>query len=169
MSDPTFRGDLPSASLTSESKSRTGKQASILVVDPSPLSLLALAGILHSQGFQCVCARNTDSAFRAIELGVQDVVVWDVGDDAAEAIAGLKQLRELPEHAPIPAILLAEARWAGLEKKTEAMSVATCCLFKPIDPNSLSGIVDGLLWMPQLETVHRRRGSRPSRAGWITL
>ncbi len=144
-------------------------QATALIVDPGPLSLLALAGVLHAQGFQCVCARDTKTALQAIELGVQDLVIWDVADDAVGTLESLQKLREQPEHAQIPAILLAESRWAGLEKKTENLSQPTRCLFKPIDPNSLGAIAQQLLWLPHLENSHRRRGSRPSRPGWITL
>ncbi len=167
----SVRTDHPAKSPVPAAKAiaAVARQASILVVDPAPLSLLAMAGMFHGQNYQCVCARDTATALRAIELGVQDLVVWDVADDAAAALAALQQLREQPEHAQIPAIMLAESRWAGLEKRTEASSQPTRCLFKPIDPHSLAAVAEQLLWLPQLENAHRRRGSRPSRPGWITL
>lgn len=160
---------LHSNHLRADAANRTGKQASILVVDPQPLSLLALAGVLHSQGFQCVCARDLAAALRANEHGVQDLVIWEIGDDAAATLAALGQLRSQPAHAQLPAVLLADSRWAGLEKKTESLIPSTRCLFKPIDPHSLAAVARELLWMPVLESAHRRRGSQPSRLGWITL
>ena len=168
MSENPSTPDLRTDSTAKPRDSGTRK-ASVLVVDPAPLSLLALAGVLHAQGFQCVCARDKASALRAIELGPQDMVVWDVGDDAMAALEALSELRAQSEHEQIPAVFLAESRWAGLEKKTESLIPSTCCLFKPVDPHALNAVTHRLLWMPQLEASHRRRGTRPSRPGWVTL
>jgi hypothetical protein len=84
-----------------------------------------------------------------------------------QVLITLAQIRErLPE---LPAILLAESKWAGLEKKTEKLDAATRCLFKPIDPSALVAVSEPLLWMPALQSAHRQRGSRPSRPGWVSL
>lgn len=145
------------------------KPASIVVWDPSPFSLLALAGVMDSRGYRCVCARTAESTIQALDMGPQDLIVCDVAQDAAAALDTLDQIRRLDSYRQLPAILIAESKWAGLEKKAEANPIATRCLFKPIDPNSLLAVVDQVLWMPALVTSHRRRGSRPSRPGWITL
>lgn len=150
-----------------QKRSRT--TVSIVVVDPSPLSLLAMAGVLHSQGYGCVCARTAEAALEALAMGVQDLVVWDVADDAAAALETLAKMRSQEAYQQLPAIFIAESRWAGLEKKSERMPQATRCLFKPIDPNSLIAVVDQTLWMPSLVAAHRRRGSSPTRPGWVTL
>jgi DNA-binding NtrC family response regulator len=144
-------------------------RASIVVVDTNPISLLALAGVLDSQGYNCICARTAAAALEALTMGPQDLVVWDVGDDAQAVLDALEQMRSTDHHRGLAAVLLAESKWAGLEKKAEAMRTATRCLFKPIDPNVLITIVDQALWMPSLVATHRRRGSRPSQPGWITL
>ena len=102
-------------------------------------------------------------------MGSQDLVVWDVGDDAQLAIETLTKMRATDGHEDLAAVLLADSKWAGLERKAEAMTATTRCLFKPIDPNVLITIVDQALWMPSLVQTHRRRGSRPSRPGWVTL
>ncbi|NNE01166.1 MAG: hypothetical protein HKN47_27955 [Pirellulaceae bacterium] len=145
------------------------KQASIVVVDPSPLSLIALAGVLDYQGYGCICARTADAAVEALDMGPQDLVVWDVADDAGLALETLDQMRSRDDCRDLPAVLIAESRWAGLEKKAEAMEQATRCLFKPIDPNSLIAVVHQVLYMPSLVRAHRRKGSKPSRPGWVTL
>ncbi len=146
-----------------------GKRASIVVFDPSPISLLALAGVIDSQGYACVCAREGKAAVDALSLGTQDLLVCDVANDAAAALETLDEIRSTAGYEQMPAVLIADARWAGLEKKAEAMKPPTRCLFKPIDPNSLIAVVDQVLWMPSLVAAHRRRGSSPSRPGWVTL
>lgn len=107
-------------------------------------------------------AGQIESANRQIDL-----IVWDVGEDAPGVLDTLASIRQT--HPDLPAILLAENHWAGLEKKTESLSGATRCLFKPIDPSVLIAVVEPLLWMPALQSTHRNRGSRPSRPGWVTL
>ncbi len=137
--------------------------------DPNPLSLLALAGVLDAQGYRVICAREDSAAVEALSMGTVDLFVCDVGDDASQALSTLATMRKVEGFEQLPAVMIAEASWAGLEKKCEAAPVAMRCLFKPIDPNSLIAVVDQLLWMPTLLSNHRRRGSRPQRPGWVSL
>jgi len=220
--------------------------ATVVVADTKPLSLLATAGVLHHGGMRCICARTADAVLKACgvlpsqtpamsgrsatperpataeanihqltnelielvdhaargELRVDegdrglppttspsnhptggsasptanrapaetrnvDLIVWDVGDDAPGVLDALALIRQT--HPDLPAILLAENQWAGLQKKTESLAASTRCLFKPIDPSALLAVAEPLLWMPALQSVHRNRGSRPSRPGWVTL
>ena len=151
------------------SSGKTANPASILVVDPDPLSLIAMAGVLHTQGYQCTCARSGDAAKTALRNARMDLVLWDVADDAAGVLDSLAAMRKLADCHQLPAILVAESRWAGLEGKVDSMAAPTRCLFKPIDPNSLFAVVENILCMPSLIAAHRRKGSTPSRPGWITL
>ncbi len=145
------------------------KAASIVVLDASPLSLLALAGVLDSHGYGCICARTGDGAIEALSMGRQDMIVADVGEDAAGMLEVIARMRAAEGYAELPAVMIAGSNWAGLEKKCETIAVATRCLFKPIDPNSLIAVVEQTLWLPSLVHAHRRRGSRPSRPGWVSL
>ena len=152
-----------------ESAASGGRGASLLVVDPSPLSLITLAGIFHSQGHRCVCARNAEAALQSLEMGPLDLIVWDVDDDPAHVLESLADLRSRHGCESIAAVLIAESRWSGLEKKTERLTAVTRCLFKPIDPGSLLAVAEQTLLVPALVAVHRKRGTRPSRPGWLTL
>lgn len=96
-----------------------------------------------------------------------DALVFDVGDDAAQAWEDLASMREI--RSDLPAVLIADVTWAGLERRTEASTVATRCLFKPVDPGVLRDLVSAVLWNPMLESVSRVRGRRPVRRGWVTL
>ncbi len=140
----------------------------VLVVDPDPESLLTLAAVFHSQGYRCVCGRDVEAAEQAVAETPYDVFVWDLGDDAAVAEQGLARVRNAGR-GPLPAVLIAEPKWAGLEKRAEGLTVTTRCLFKPIDPQALIAVVQQLLWMPTLVSAHRRRGTLPNRPGWVGL
>ena len=141
----------------------------VLVWDRDPLSLLATAGALHHGGFRCVCCRSRESLFAALDQETLDVMVIDVADDAPIALETVQAVREREPLTALPAILLAETRWSGLQFKCEKMTVATRCLFRPIDPNSLVDLVGTLGWMPTLVQHHQRQRTRPSRPGWVTL
>lgn len=112
--------------------------------------------------------RNSAAALQAAAEHQLDGVVMDVGGDAEAALELIPELRQQAGESALPWILIADQRWAGLEKRCERMP-AVRCLFKPIDPNVLRDLVDQALWLPQLETNHRRRGGRPLRPGWIEL
>jgi DNA-binding NtrC family response regulator len=144
-------------------------RATVLVVDASPLSLIAMAGVIDAHGHSCICARNLDQAISAMSMGLIDLVICDVGNDAPGALEMLVALRSREDQAELPAILIADQAWVGLEKKTEMLPAVTRCLFKPIDPGSLSAIAEQLLIMPHLVAGHRRRGTRPGRPGWVSL
>ncbi|MEM9825588.1 MAG: hypothetical protein AAF958_03320 [Planctomycetota bacterium] len=158
--------------LRHDASHRDGKRpggGNILVWDGDAVSLLATAGALHHAGHRCVCAKQPGAVWQSLDLGLPDLAVFDVGRDANLALDVLTKLRQRDDLQRIPAILLAESSWAGLEYKAEKMTVATRCLFRPIDPQTLIDLVDSLLWMPALVSNHRRRGTQPSNHRWITL
>ena len=140
----------------------------ILVIDPNPITLLGTAGVLDSLGHTCYCARDLTAAGKTPQHASLDLVVLDVGDDAEAALAFIPEIRDLTATPELPVILIADGCWAGLERRCESIPAARC-LFKPIDPNVLGDLVNQSLWFPQLEAVHRRRGQRPQRPGWIEL
>lgn len=144
------------------------QDATILVVDPSPITLLGTAGVLDSFGYACFCARSVEAALQMPAESDLDAVVIDVGEDAEAALAMVAELRKVRGNPDLPVIFIASTEWAGLEKRCEVM-VSARCLFKPIDPNVLGDLVQQTLWMPQLTAAHRRRGTRPARPGWVQL
>ncbi len=144
-------------------------RGTILVIDTTPLSLIALAGVLDTDGYACICARTPTAATEAMRLDKIDIVVCDVGDDAPGMLELLANLRSMVGESELPAVLIADQRWVGLEKRIESLGGTTRCLFKPIDPGSLLAVVEQLLWMPQVVAAHRRRGTRPGRPGWVSL
>ena len=152
----------------------------VLVVDSKPLSLLATAGVLHHAGMQCVCAGSVAAVRKACGLNhsqnesgpgipLIDLLVWDVGEHVPAVMSELAALRDNRVYRDLPAILIADSKWAGLQLKTEAMEATTHCLFQPIDPKSLTVIAEQLLWMPAMQSIHRNKGSHPSRPGWVGL
>jgi DNA-binding NtrC family response regulator len=155
--------------LDAETSGPTKNRGTILVIDQTPLSLIALAGVLDTDGYACICARTPNAAIEAMRADKIEIVVCDVGDDAPGMLELLTTLRSMVGESELPAVLIADQRWVGLEKRIESLDGTTRCLFKPIDPGSLLAVVEHLLWMPQVVAAHRRRGTRPGRTGWVSL
>lgn len=169
MSHTSDSSQPPRPALASNAATRTGRRAAILVVDTSPLSLIALAGVLDTRGYVCICAKTAAAALQAVSQDALDAVVCDVGDDAPAALELLSAIRQHPQVGELPCVLIADQRWIGLQEKTESLAAATRCLFKPIDAGALLAVVEQLLWMPHVVASHRRRGTRPGRPGWVSL
>lgn len=143
-------------------------ETTILVVDPNPITLIATAGVLDSHGYACICARTTEAAEKAAVQDTLDAVVLDVAEDAEAALQLVGRLQAAVGSPELPVLLIADSCWAGLQQRCETMP-AVRCLFKPIDPNTLLDLLQHSLWMPPLVAHHRRRGTRPSRPGWVSL
>lgn len=167
----------------------------ILVVDSNPITLLGIAGVLHSLGNECICARSPEAALTAVQSSVIELVVLDVGEDAEGALELAERLRGISSSGAtsqdstsrdaastgpsakgaansrgvgLPILFLADVQWAGLEKRTESLKNVRC-LYKPLDPRVLGDVVSQSLWVQALAAQHRQRGHRPAHPGWVQL
>lgn len=145
----------------------------ILVVDQDPVTLIGTAAVLHRYGYECVCARDIAAAQKAVQTYPVDLVVMDLGTSTDESLQTVEKLRAASSNSELPAIVIAEANWAGLEKQLERLERVRC-LFKPVDPRVLGDLVQQFQWLPLLEAGVRTRGSRPQSKkslppGWVSL
>lgn len=145
----------------------------ILVVDQDPVTLIGTAAVLHRYGYECVCARDVPAALKAVQTYPVDLVVMDLGGSTDETVETIEKLRQEAGNHELPAIVIAEAIWAGLEKRLESLERVRC-LFKPVDPRVMGDLVQQLLWLPFLDSNTRSRGSRPQNQkslppGWVSL
>lgn len=145
-------------------------RASVLIVDPDPVSVTALAAVFDSQGYECYCARSEQAAVKAITQTPIDLIVWDVSDSAEAAIGQIGLLRQ--DHAEaladVPIFVIADSGCAGLELQIDAIAPARC-LFKPLDPNALLDLADQSLWVPHVIRGHHLAKSKASRGKGMRL
>ncbi len=140
-----------------------------LVFDPDPITLTAVAAVLHASGFECYCARTTEAAKKALLQNQIDLVIYELGPNVETGIGTLQTLsRDCPNAASLPLIILVEAQlYAKLE--SAQMNESTYRLSKPFDPRTLIDLARQATWMPHLISQHRARGSRPNSTNWISL
>lgn len=114
--------------------------ARVLVFDTRPIRLIATAGVLDSQGYECICAGALSAANIALKDGSFDLIVADVGDDAPEVLLWVERLRQAAPHQDVPVVLIAGQQWAGLHMHCDSYTAATPVLYEPIDPSVLLAV-----------------------------
>ena len=120
------------------------ERALVLAVDDEPANLALLRKLLQHQGYDVFAASDGMSAVRAVEDVAPDVLCLDVMMPGMDGIEVCQRLRNMPEHAGLPILLLTalnrpEDRVRGLE------AGANDFLSKPFDESELSARLRSLL------------------------
>ncbi|MBW3600391.1 MAG: response regulator [Planctomycetes bacterium] len=128
-------------------------RGAIVIVDDDPLMLTGVAAVLHKQGYECHCARDTEAAFKAARALAPDLILCDthLGEESGlDFCRDLKADRTLQD---IPVMFLSGSRDPQIVSLTQQAG-GEYYLSKPFDPNVLIDVVDRAMWMPHL--VHSR-------------
>jgi DNA-binding response OmpR family regulator len=116
----------------------------ILVVDDDP-DLRELVGMkLWHSGFTVSIAGNGDEALAAIADLQPDLVVLDVMMPGTDGLAVCRQLRDDPQTAALPVIMLTARSHAAFVLEGFAAG-ATSYLTKPFSPRELVAEIESLL------------------------
>jgi CheY-like chemotaxis protein len=81
----------------------------ILVVDDQPICREPIAASLRLAGFGTVCAGNGQEALWLLQKEQPDLVLLDVAMPVMDGITTLRKIRENPEFANLPVIMLTAA------------------------------------------------------------
>ncbi|MFP5309183.1 MAG: response regulator [Actinomycetes bacterium] len=108
----------------------------VLVVDDDPLTREILATILDLEDYRVVLAEDGETALDLVAGGRPDVIVLDVMMPGLNGFEVCRRLKDDPETAPIPVILL-----TALDRSEDAAEGAAAgCdayLTKPFSPLTL--------------------------------
>lgn len=116
----------------------------ILAVDDEPATLALLRKLLKRQGYDVVEAVDGQTALRAVAEFEPDLVCLDVIMPAPDGIEVCQRLRQQPEHASLPILLLTALERP--EDKTRGLEAgANDFLSKPFDESELSARLRSLL------------------------
>lgn len=170
--------------------SGSSNQNTLIICDPSPLSLVSIAGVFDIAGYRCICARQLDQLKELTEFGPADALLIDVGDQPRESLAAIDELRSQPDQEDLPAVVMADSRWNSLISRVATAEICTRILFKPVDLAVLQAVVNDVVMAstaanlpgraseqatvpaPKLGTRpsnESKRGSRRARAEWVRL
>lgn len=131
----------PAASVASRVVPQTASLAEvprILIVDDEPINIKVITKYLNELGYtRCEGLSDARQAVALITMNAPDLVILDVMMPFVSGIEILTQLRENPETAHLPVLVLT----ASVDRATRLSvleSGATDFLNKPIDPSELS-------------------------------
>lgn len=148
---------------------RTDRKASVLLVDPDPLSLTALAATLDMEGYRAVMSRTVELAFKSLASDPFDVVTLSI-EDLAEGCRFAERIRAEESTKDIPIIFVvpqkAEGWAAELSKQGGVFSIQA-----PVDPAELGQLVDRALVLPHIARIKsgRQSGSLQRQSDWVRL
>ena len=117
-------------------ENQAAKRPTVLVVEPDPLMLTAMAAVLDSAGLRCTLARSQEVAIAAASQSQFDLMVVSIGEDVLPAAAATAQLRAAGPSGPVPVIFVAprlDPSW--IEPLNAAGGVY--CLTRPFEPAKL--------------------------------
>ena len=122
----------------------------IMMVDDDPEALRMYRNLFERRGFVMLGAPDANSALEMLQESAPDIFILDVMMPEVNGVQLCQQIRELPEHAHTPVLIL--SAW-GDPKTVEATFAAGAndYLVKPITPQRLQAKVNELLDVPQRE------------------
>jgi DNA-binding response OmpR family regulator len=132
----------------------------ILVIDPDPLTLTAVAAVLDLSGYECHMARDAGTALRAARLLALDLVVCDVDLPDRSGFELCQAIRYVPTCERVPFVFVAGRDSEEIvERARQAGGVYS--LRKPYDPEVLVDLAERAIWLPHLVDARIERAQQP--------
>lgn len=141
--------------------------AIILIVDEDPLARTQTAATLGMSGYACHAFGQPEQALQFARQSHLDLLICDATVDHHSGLALFQQLRQLAQHADLPALFVTSDPGPDLIHRVHQAG-GTYCLRKPFDPDVLVELVGKALWMPHLVRTALERtepASHPRPAG----
>ena len=121
----------------------------ILVVDPDPLTLTAVAAALHLSGYESHCARDSEAALKAALDEQLDLIICDTNLEGESGLELCREIRLMDGNQEVPFMFVSSSQAPDIIHRAHEAGGAYY-LRKPFDPEVLLELVEKALWMPHL-------------------
>lgn len=121
----------------------------ILVVDPDPLTLTAVAAALHLSGYESHCARDSEAALKAAADESLDLIICDTKLEGESGLDLCCKIRLMNGKEDVPVMFVSSSQAADIIHRAHEAGGAYY-LRKPFDPHVLLELVEKALWMTNL-------------------
>ncbi|AMD02396.1 MULTISPECIES: response regulator transcription factor [Halomonas] len=118
--------------------------AKVLVVDDEPNIVLSIEFLMQQAGFDVVTAEDGESALKSVTDSPPDLILLDISLPGISGFDVLEQLRNDPQHARLPIIMLT-AHGREVEKEKGLALGADDYVTKPFSTQALVEKVKTLL------------------------
>lgn len=126
-----------------ESKPRSLRDMSVLVVEDSEDTLTLLSTMFRQQGLHVIQASSAVEALDAASSNPPDIVISDIGMPDVDGYEFLQQLKQIPGMDGVPAIAI--SGYASEEDRRKALGVGYLALMpKPINVDALFDLIHDL-------------------------
>jgi two-component system cell cycle response regulator DivK len=118
--------------------------STIMVVDDDDDLRGMIAQFLHSNGYRVVQASTSEEAQQQAMESFPDLILMDIGMPQVDGLTAVWKMRERPELADIPVVIL--SAYDSYDLRAEAAS--TGCqgyLTKPVEPDQLKNVINQVL------------------------
>ena len=117
----------------------------VLVIDPDPLTLTAIAAMLDSAQFKVFCARDREAAIKGATKLPLDLIICDESIDDMRGEEVIAQLRRIPDRHDVPIMYMSHRQLPDIiSRNTEAG--ASYHIKKPLEPAHLMETIDKALF-----------------------
>jgi twitching motility two-component system response regulator PilH len=121
-----------------------GNNATVLVVDDSRTALASLSKMLHKLEFQCLTATNAVDGIEMAKSLKPDLILMDVVMPGINGFQATRLLRNIPETAHIPIIVISGNKMQTEQFWSEKMG-ANGFLPKPLDQQAFLKLAGDVL------------------------
>lgn len=118
--------------------------ARVLVVDDEPNILISLEFLMQQGGFEVMTAEDGEQALAHVQQGKPDLILLDISLPGISGFDVLEQLRQAPDTATLPIIMLT-AHGREVEREKGMALGADDYITKPFSTQSLVEKVNALL------------------------
>ncbi len=134
----------------------------ILVIDPDPMTMTAIAASMHLSGYESYCAQDGEAAIKAAQETSFDLIICDVNIDGENGIELCREIHELPKNVDAPVMYISAGQMPDIIRRSNDDG-SSYYLRKPFDPKVLLELVERALWMPHLIKTNIKHGAEPIR------
>lgn len=133
----------------------------VLVIDPDPLTLTAIAAMLDNAQFRVFCARDREAALKGATQLALDLIICDEEIDDSRGEELIAELRALPDRYDVPIMYMSERQLPDIISRNHETGVAYH-IKKPLDPGGLMESIDKALFeLPLINNQIRTRLKKP--------
>jgi PAS domain S-box-containing protein len=135
---------VPPARPTKIPADETSAKARLVVVEDDPDTLEMLKATLEARGFNVKTCNSAEEMLDCAEETDADLLISDIGMPEVDGFEMIKRLRKLKSYKNVPAIAL--SGYASMKDAETAIAAGfNAHVSKPVDPNELLTLVEGLL------------------------
>lgn len=142
----------------------------VLLVDDEQVNLDLFEAILAPEGYEIRCAATGEEALAAVEAARPDLILLDLMMPGISGLEVCRRLKENPETAPIP-IIVVTAMGQPATKEASLTSGVDDFVVKPVRPDDLRNRVGAMLKVRRIQAeldrtlayVHELEAARHAR------